>query len=595
MKTIFTNKLLIIILASVVAVGAVIGVLFATGVIWHEGPPASDVTTDERTTGNPGTTGTPESSADPDVSTGEDVTPEGTTDAAEPTDTEEPPATTGEIVTREADTTDDGPQIIVTPDTTADPIDVTTPETTAAEPVDTTATPGPSDTTAPEDTTAQIEISDGETSQAEIIETAEPVCQHLRTQVRDAVNSTCLVPGYTGNTYCVDCGKLLSTGTATAVKAHTVVTVAGVAPTCTATGLTSGTKCSVCGTVLTQRTVIPATGHTVVNVAAVPSTCTTNGTSAGTKCSTCGVILSGCQQTALAVHTPVIDPGRAATCTQTALSEGSHCSVCGKVLAAQRVIAAADGSYYAHDFSVLVRTVAPRVGMPGYSIYKCSHCGQEDANVHDIVPMLEGDYALQHKGDRAPETGEFHIHNGEHQPYPIPAVEIQKMSYEFHPDNTRLADNPKIPVTKIQPAVLVARDGTEIYGKWKWLGTGIEEKDKALGLPNPGWTFAMDFTVYPVGEEVWGWCYNKVLNTIVRGGWYFDLYGTGTFTAIDTIKNFKHWSYPDKDVSGTVLNYTYRSDPYDDGVRNAYASYLSRKGLWDGHQLIGTPEWMGDQ
>ncbi len=568
------NKILIIILVSVVAVGAVIGVLFATGVIWHEGPPASEVTTDERTTGTPGTTGTPESSEDPDVSTGEDVTPEGTTDAAVPTETEEAPATTGEIVTHEADTTGEGPQIIVTPDdTTSDPVDVTTPDTTAAD---------PSDTTSPEETTAQVEISQGETSQAEIVETAEPVCQHLRTQVRDAVNSTCLVQGYTGNTYCVDCGKLLSTGTATAVKAHTVVTVTGVAPTCTATGLTSGTKCSVCGTILTQRTVIPATGHTVVNVAAVPSTCTTNGTSAGTKCSTCGVILSGCQQTALAAHTPVTDPGRAATCTQTALSEGSHCSVCGKVLTAQRVIAAADGSYYAHDFSVLVRTVAPRVGMPGYSIYKCSHCGKEDANVHDIVPMLEGDYALQHPGDRASETGEFHIHNGEHQPYPIAAVDIQQMSYDFHPDNTRRADNPDTPVSFIQPAVLIARDGTEINGKWRWLGISMEAKDEALGLPNPGWTFIMDFTVYPVGEEVWGWCYNRILNTIVRGGWYFDLYGTGSFTSIDTICGHRY----------SWLDCTYRSDPDDLGMLSTYAFVLSRLGLWDGHNLIGAPEWM---
>ena len=105
----------------------------------------------------------------------------------------------------------------------------------------------------------------------------------------------------------------------------------------------------------------------------------------------------------------------------------------------------------------------------------------------------------------------------------------------------------------------------------------------------------MDTSIYPVGEEVWGWCYNRVFNTLVRGGWYFDLYGTGGFTAIDTIKDFKHWSYPDKDVSATVLSMDYKGGPedeYNQGPVHGYMNYLSRRGLWDGHNLIGKPEWM---
>ena len=47
-------------------------------------------------------------------------------------------------------------------------------------------------------------------------------CQHPTTEIRNAKAATCIAEGYTGDTVCADCGKLISAGTATALRdAHT--------------------------------------------------------------------------------------------------------------------------------------------------------------------------------------------------------------------------------------------------------------------------------------------------------------------------------------------------------------------------------------
>ena len=87
-------------------------------------------------------------------------------------------------------------------------------------------------------------------------------CSHASTVVKNVTAATCTTAGYTGDTYCADCGELLLQGTTIAATGHTVVTDAAVAASCTTTGLTGGSHCSVCGTVITAQEVIAATGHT---------------------------------------------------------------------------------------------------------------------------------------------------------------------------------------------------------------------------------------------------------------------------------------------------------------------------------------------
>ena len=204
-------------------------------------------------------------------------------------------------------------------------------------------------------------------------------CAHENTELRNAKEATCTEPGYTGDTYCKDCGEKIGTGTAIPAKGHTEVIDEAVAATCTTPGKTEGKHCNVCGATLIEQTVIPAkghrwnegeittaptcenagvktytctvcnatkteaidaTGHTPVGVAEQPATCTEAGHKAGTKCSVCEAILSGMEVIPATGHTEVIDAAVAPTCTEPGKTEGKHCSVCNEVLVAQEVIPA---------------------------------------------------------------------------------------------------------------------------------------------------------------------------------------------------------------------------------------------------------------
>ena len=204
-------------------------------------------------------------------------------------------------------------------------------------------------------------------------------CAHENTELRNAKEATCTEPGYTGDTYCKDCGEKIGTGTAIPAKGHTEVTDEAVAATCTTPGKTEGKHCSVCNEILVAQEVIPAkghswdkgvittsptcsdagvktytctvcsetktevldaTGHTPVDVAEQPATCTEAGHTAGVKCSVCGATISGIEEIPATGHTEVIDEAVEATCTTPGKTEGKHCSVCNEVLVPQEEIPA---------------------------------------------------------------------------------------------------------------------------------------------------------------------------------------------------------------------------------------------------------------
>ena len=160
--------------------------------------------------------------------------------------------------------------------------------------------------------------------------TAKP-CDHKNTEIRNAKDATCTVSGYTGDTYCKDCGEKIGTGTAIPAKGHTEVIDAAVAATCEKTGLTEGKHCSVCNTVLVKQEVIPAKGHT-----------------------------------------EVIDPAVPATCEEPGKTEGKHCSVCNKVLVEQETIPAKGHRWT--EAGVIV--TAPTCENAGVMKYTCMDCGE---------------------------------------------------------------------------------------------------------------------------------------------------------------------------------------------------------------------------
>ena len=244
-------------------------------------------------------------------------------------------------------------------------------------------------------------------------------CAHENTELRNAKEATCTEPGYTGDTYCKDCGEKIGTGTAIPAKGHTEVIDEAVAATCTTPGKTEGKHCSVCNEIIVAQTEIPAkghrwnegkittaptcenagvktytctvcnatkteaidaTGHTPVEVAEQPATCTEAGHKAGTKCSVCEAILSGMEEIPATGHTEVIDAAKAPTCTETGLTEGKHCSVCNTVLVAQEVIPAKGHT------EVIDPAVEPTCTEPGKTEGKhCSVCN-EVLVAQEVIP-----------------------------------------------------------------------------------------------------------------------------------------------------------------------------------------------------------------
>ena len=127
--------------------------------------------------------------------------------------------------------------------------------------------------------------------------------KHEKTEVRNVKEATCAEEGYTGDTYCKDCGTKLSTGEKIAKKAHTwdsgkITQEAR----CTKVGIRTYT-CTACQT--TKAEEIPATGkHENIEVRNVKeATCAEEGYTGDTYCKDCGTKLSTGEKIAKKAHT----------------------------------------------------------------------------------------------------------------------------------------------------------------------------------------------------------------------------------------------------------------------------------------------------
>lgn len=89
----------------------------------------------------------------------------------------------------------------------------------------------------------------------------ETVCSHEHTEVRNVKAATCTEEGYTGDTYCLDCGELVAPGTAIPAAGHSPELRNAKEASCTETGYTGDKVCAVCGETIETGSVIPAKGH----------------------------------------------------------------------------------------------------------------------------------------------------------------------------------------------------------------------------------------------------------------------------------------------------------------------------------------------
>ena len=149
-----------------------------------------------------------------------------------------------------------------------------------------------------------------------IITITRSICDHTHTEIRNQQEATCKKEGYTGDTYCKDCGEKLATGTATVKKAHTVGTPA----TCV-----SKAVCSVCSETFGE---VDATNH---------------------------------------VHTTVKNR-KEATCTQTGYTGDTYCTDCNKLLGMGKELVA-----LGHDYKATV-TKQPTTTEEGIRTYTCTRC-----------------------------------------------------------------------------------------------------------------------------------------------------------------------------------------------------------------------------
>ena len=141
-------------------------------------------------------------------------------------------------------------------------------------------------------------------------------CEHKNTEIINKKDATCSVEGYTGDTYCKDCGEKLDTGTTIEKKPHT----AGTTATCI-----SKAVCSVCGESFGE---VDATNH---------------------------------------VHTTVKNR-KEATCTQTGYAGDTYCTDCDKLLSTGKELAA-----LGHDYKATV-TKQPTTTEEGIRTYTCTRC-----------------------------------------------------------------------------------------------------------------------------------------------------------------------------------------------------------------------------
>ena len=233
--------------------------------------------------------------------------------------------------------------------------------------------------------------------------------KHENTEVRNAKEATCAEEGYTGDTYCKDCGTKLSAGEKIAKKAHTwdsgKVTQEAI---CTKTGTKTYT-CTTCQTTKTEE--IPATGHVnKITKFAKEATCKSEGYTGDIYCKDCGKLLEegdilpkeehvwdegkitqqpGCAKSGERTYTcttcqttkteeipatghlnKVTKFAKKATCKTEGYTGDIYCQDCGELLEEGNALA-----QEAHIWDEGKITKQPTSSAAGVRTYTCKNCG----------------------------------------------------------------------------------------------------------------------------------------------------------------------------------------------------------------------------
>lgn len=176
----------------------------------------------------------------------------------------------------------------------------------------------------------------------------EPVlttCPHTATKVLNQKDPVCCIDGYTGDTVCADCGRLVNTGNPVPAEqtGHDgpLTRIAGTQRTgsCNQRGFSGFYRCGTCGEKVAGRnTGYDHSGYTQITQDAVGATCTADGYTGDKYCSHCGK-LSERGRVIPAQHndTKVINR-KEATDEEPGYSGDTYCNTCGQIVAYGHVL-----------------------------------------------------------------------------------------------------------------------------------------------------------------------------------------------------------------------------------------------------------------
>ena len=192
-----------------------------------------------------------------------------------------------------------------------------------------------------------------------------PATGHQHTEIRNVKEATCTKEGYTGDTYCTDCGEKLSDGKILPKKDHDYEVKDHKDATCTEDGYTTS-FCKNCGD--EKKETIKAAGHQHTEIKnAKQATCTKAGYTGDTYCKDCGEKISSGEVIEKLAHT--WDEGnvtKEADCKETGVMTYT-CRKCGATKTE-------DIPMTEHTWDKGEVTTAPTCTKPGVRTYTCSVC-----------------------------------------------------------------------------------------------------------------------------------------------------------------------------------------------------------------------------
>nr|WP_300816933.1 hypothetical protein [uncultured Acetatifactor sp.] len=196
-------------------------------------------------------------------------------------------------------------------------------------------------------------------------------CEHEKTELRNAVAATCQQKGYSGDTWCLECGELLTMGAQTELADHS-----GGTATCI-----SGKICSVCGTEYTEK---DSANHVHKETRGQQdATCTVDGYTGDEFCADCGAeIGSGTAIAALGHDWHVTSQEEATTTT-----EGKRIYTCARCSETREETIPKLPEDHKHDYKAVV-TKEASCTEKGERKYTCA-CGD---SYTEGIPALGHSY-----------------------------------------------------------------------------------------------------------------------------------------------------------------------------------------------------------